>query len=88
MKLDKMVIANAGAMFTAIVWVVCRVLVALFPGSSKVLLGWWMHTVDLSQLPMARMTWAGFFVGGLTAVAFAWAGGWLLGWCWEKASKK
>ncbi|OGY18046.1 MAG: hypothetical protein A2784_05030 [Candidatus Chisholmbacteria bacterium RIFCSPHIGHO2_01_FULL_48_12] len=88
MKLDKMVLANATAMWMAIVWVVCRVLVGLFPGGSRVLLQWWVHSVNLGQLPVGRMTWTGFWAGGITAVALAWLGGWLFGWCWELASLK
>lgn len=88
MKLDKMVLANATALWMAIVWVVCRVLVGLFPGGGRVLLQWWVHSVNLGQLPMGQLTWTGFWAGGITAVALAWLGGWLFGWCWEKASKK
>ena len=88
MKLDKMAIANAVALWSAIAWVVCAGLVIVFPGLYGLVSRWWIHWLDLSKLNPAVMTLPKFVGGGATFVAVGWLSGWLFGWCWEKASKK
>ena len=86
MKHSKMAMANALALWAGIVWVICSVGVTVFPGL-KLLIGWWFHLVDVSNVGRA-VTMDGFLGGGITLMISAWLAGWLFGWCWELVSNK
>lgn len=85
MKLDKMVLAKASALWTGIVWVACSAAVKFLPGLSTALMMVWTHNLDLGKYGPRSVTLAGFIWGGITLTAFAWGAGWLFGWAWEKA---
>jgi hypothetical protein len=88
MKLDKMVIANAFALASAIVWVICSASVFLLPDLSMIIAGWWAHGLNLSPLGSFRLDLTNFLLGGVTLTLASWGTGYILGWSWEKVSKK
>jgi hypothetical protein len=87
MKLDKMVLANAFALTTAVLWVVCSAIVWVLPAFSLTVTRWWMHGLDISVMGNWNLTFTNFIVGGVTIVVSTWVTGWLFGWSWEKAGK-
>ena len=79
--------ANALAAVTGIVYVVCSLSVALFPGFSKVVGQSWFHGIDFGLI------WTGsprgnFLVGFVTAVIGTWLVGWAFAWVYNQFSKK
>ena len=86
MKLEKMVIANASALSTAILWIVCSIGVALLPDFVQTIRESMMHgAVATGSL---EITFGSFLMGGIALVVMAWVWGWVFGWAWEMASKK
>lgn len=88
MKLDKMVLANAFALATSILWVACSAFVFLFPRLSTTITNWWIHGLDISLLGSWSLTPTSFVLGGVTLVVSAWVTGWVFGWAWEWMSKR
>lgn len=86
MKLEKMVIANASALSTAILWTVCALGVALFPSLVETIREWIMHS-SVSTGPL-EVTFASYLLGGLSLVIISWIWGYVFGWAWEYVSKK
>ena len=79
--------ANALAAVTGIVYVVCSLSVALFPGFSKVVGQSWFHGMDIDLI------WTGsprgnFLLGFITAVIGMWLVGWAFAWVYNQFSKK
>lgn len=87
MKLDKIVLANAFALSTAIFWVICSAIVYLLPAFSLTVANWWMHGLDVSLMGNWNITFTNFIWGGITITASLWATGYIFGWAWEKMSK-
>jgi len=88
MKFDKIVLANAFALATVILWVVCSIFVFLLPSLSMEITGWWMHGLDLSSLGSFQLTITNFLIGGITLTIAFWVIGYIFGWSWEKMNKK
>lgn len=88
MKLHKMVLANAFGLATAISWAVCSVFVLFFPDLSMIIMGWWLHGMTLSLLGPFKLDLNNFLLGGITLTFSFWVVGYILGWSWEKVSKK
>lgn len=84
MKLTKNTLSNGFALATAILWVVCSVFVATFPGFSNTITQWWMHGMEVApyEITLSSVIW-----GGLTLMASAWLSGYILGWSLEVVSK-
>lgn len=87
MKLNEQTFANALAVLTGIVYVVCAILVALFPGFFKIVSQSWFHGIDLDLI------WTGsprgnFIFGFITAVIGAWLAGWAFAWLYNQFTKK
>ena len=75
--------ANALAAVTGIVYVVCSLSVALFPGFSKVVGQSWFHGMDIDLI------WTGsprgnFLLGFITAVIGMWLVGWAFAWVYNQ----
>jgi hypothetical protein len=86
MKLDKMAIANAAALSTAILWTICSIGVALLPNFVQSMREWMMHgSIATSAL---EVTFGSFLMGGILLVVIAWVWGYVFGWAWEYVSKK
>ncbi len=86
MKLNEQAFANASAILTGLVYLVCSLLVALFPEFFRIVGQSWFHGVDLSLI------WTGtprgnFVLGFITAVVGTWLTGWAFAWVYNKLSK-
>lgn len=88
MKLEKTTIANALALTTAIIWVVCSAFVFLLSDLSMTITNWWVHGLNLSVLGSFKLDLANFLLGGITLTLSFWGIGYVFGWSWEKVSKK
>jgi len=80
MKLTKNNLANSLALATAILWVLCTGLVAVFPDFSYTVTQWWMHGMEIAKF---NLDWNNFVWGGLTITASFWIVGYVLGWSLE-----
>ena len=90
MKIEKITFANALALTTLIVWVVCSAFVAILPGLYMRAGGWWMHMnysslTSLGMWPMMSMN--GIFFGGFTMVIAAWIAVYIFVWIYEQLGK-
>lgn len=72
-----MATANAAGMTTAVVYVVCRVLVWLFPDWFFVVAQSWFHGMELTKLGVQSLTMGNFVLGLVTATVSAWLVGYL-----------
>ena len=88
MILEKMVLANALALATAILWFLCSAFVLLFPVLSMSITLWLMHVMKISVMGNWNLNLANFILGGLTISGSAWVSGFVFGWSWEKISKR
>lgn len=70
-------IPNALAATTAIVYVVCRVLIGLFPDVSFVVAQSWFHGIELSQLGERNLTVGSFVLGIISSTVTAWVVGYI-----------
>lgn len=88
MKSGKIALANALALTTAILWVVCSLLIVVFPAAALTVTTWWMHGLALSSMGTWNLTWGNVLLGGITLMVAAWLIAYLFGWCWETVSGK
>lgn len=88
MKLDKIVLANASALATAILWTICSIFVWLLPNFAFTVSQWWMHGLDISIMGNWNLTLTNFIAGGITLIISAWVTGYVFGWAWKKTSGK
>ncbi|MCG2691749.1 DUF5676 family membrane protein [Microgenomates group bacterium] len=86
MKLEKNILANAFALATTILWILCALFVVLLPDLSMTVVKWWMHGMDVTALGAWSLDLANFLLGGLALVISAWVSGYIFGWAWEKVS--
>jgi hypothetical protein len=77
MKHDPISTAHAAGATTAIVYVVCRFLVGLFPDGMFNLAQSWLHGIELQRLSSWNPTTGNFLLGLITASVFAWLTGYL-----------
>ncbi len=71
MKKEKIVLANALALTAAILWVVCSLLIAVFPAFALTVTTWWMHGLALSAMGTWNLTWSNVLLGGETLIVAA-----------------
>lgn len=88
MKTDKMVLANAFGLTIGITYVVCRLLVTLFPELAMQITKSWFHLIDLSKISGNDLNLGLFVLGLLSSVVTAWLFGYLLGWSIEYFARK
>ncbi|MBI2405437.1 hypothetical protein HYV21_00065 [Candidatus Microgenomates bacterium] len=86
MKLNEQAFANASAILTGLVYLVCSLLVALFPDFFRIVSQSWFHGINLETI------WTGsargnFLLGLITAVVGTWLTGWAFAWVYNKLSK-
>lgn len=86
-NMKELAFANALAAITAIVYVVCSLLVVVFPGFFKLVSQSWFHGIDIGLI------WTGsprgnFLVGFVTAVVGMWLAGRVFAWLYNQFSKK
>ena len=72
MKHQPMATANAAAVTTALVYIVCALAVALFPDFTMSVARSWFHGIDLSKISAWNFSADSLVLGFVTAVAYAW----------------
>ena len=77
MKHDPMTTANAVAATTAIIYVICRLLVGLFPAASFTVAQSWFHGIQLTQLGTWNLTFSNLLLGVISSTVLAWLVGYL-----------
>lgn len=77
MKLKEYLVANVLAVTTAIVFVVCRILVGFFPDASFAVAQSWFHGIELSKLSSWNLTTSAFILGLVSSTITAWVIGYI-----------
>ena len=77
MKHEPTATANAAGTTTAIVYVICRILVSLFPDLMFTIAQSWFHTTALSKLGSWNLTIGSFISGFVSATLTAWVIGYV-----------
>jgi len=88
MKFTKEVLANAFALSIGVTYIVCRLLVSLFPGLFLQITKSWFHLIDLSKISGTDLGVGLFILGLVSSTISAWLFGYLLGWSIEYFNKK
>lgn len=70
-------IPNALAVTTAIIYVLCRLLVGLFPDASFAIAQSWFHGIALSRLGAWNLTTESFILGIMSSTVTAWIVGFI-----------
>lgn len=70
-------IANALAVTTAIIYILCRVLVGLFPDASFAIAQSWLHGIELSKSNTWNLTFVSFMLGLVSSTITAWVIGYI-----------
>lgn len=74
----------AFALTAGVVYVVCAILVALWPQQSISFFGSWFHGVDLTKIAVApQITIVSFVVGLISVIIFAYLVGALYAWAYN-----
>lgn len=76
-KSNALIIANTTAVTTAIVFLVCRIGVGLFPDLSFTLAQSWFHGIELTKLGSWSLTMESFVLGLVSTTIGAWLVGYL-----------
>ncbi|MBI2019198.1 hypothetical protein HYS95_00835 [Candidatus Daviesbacteria bacterium] len=71
------VIPNALAVTTAIVYVACLILVALFPDASFAVARSWFHGIELTKTAALEITASSVITGLISSGVTAWVIGWI-----------
>lgn len=79
--------ANALAVVTGGLFVVCRLLAVVAPDLLRNLGQTWFHSYDLSVLPVASLGLGDFVFGLITIVALGWIVGYFLAWVYNRSGK-
>lgn len=77
MKNQSYAIPHALAATTAIVYVLCRLLVGLFPDISFTIAQSWFHGISLSKQGAWNLTLSSFIVGVVSSAVTAWIIGYI-----------
>jgi len=75
MKNQSYAIQNALAVTTAIIYVLCRLLV--FPNEFFAIAQSWFHGVEFSRLDVGNLTMSAFIVGLISSTITAWVVGYI-----------
>lgn len=88
MKHNPIGTANATAVTTAVVYIICRMLVGLFPKISMNVAQSWFHGIDISKISAWNLSTESFILGIISATIFAWLVGYLFANLYNYFSKK
>ncbi|MDO8573482.1 MAG: DUF5676 family membrane protein [Candidatus Daviesbacteria bacterium] len=72
MKTQSYAIPNALAVTTAIIFVLCRILVGLFPDISFSIAQSWFHGIELGKAGAWNLTFGSFVLGLISSTITAW----------------
>mgnify|MGYP001589630869 CR=1 FL=1 len=70
-------IPNALAVTTVIIYVLCRVLVGLFPDISFAIAQSWFHGIEISKSGAWNLTMSSFLLGLISSTITAWIVGYI-----------
>lgn len=70
-------IPNSLAVTSAIIYVLCRVLVGLFPDASFTIAQSWFHGIELGKLGAWNLTLESFVLGIISSAITAWIVGYI-----------
>lgn len=88
MKHSPKATANAAATTVAIIYIVCRVGVSLFPDLSMTIAQSWFHGIQLTQLNELNFSLDSFLLGLVTSTIGAWLVGYLFASLYNYFAKK
>ncbi|MEK7177989.1 MAG: DUF5676 family membrane protein [Patescibacteria group bacterium] len=88
MKHNPNVTANAVAVTTAIIYIVCRVGVSLFPDLSMTIAQSWFHGIQLTQISELNFSLGSFILGLVTLTVGTWLVGYLFANLYNYFAKK
>lgn len=77
MKFNPTALANTFAITTGIFFVLCRVLVGLFPGMMFTIAQSWFHGIALTKFDSSGLTMSAFLTGLISSMVLAWVTGYL-----------
>lgn len=77
MKSQSYVVPNALAVTTAVLFVICRVLVGLFPDASYAIAQSWFHGIGINQTGSWDLTLVSFITGLVSITVVAWVIGYI-----------
>lgn len=77
MKHAPIATANAAAVTAGVVYIVCRILVGLFPDISFSIAQSWFHDIALTKLDTSSLTPGSFILGIVSSVITVWIIGYL-----------
>lgn len=77
MKNQSYVIPNTLAVTTLIVYVLCRLMVGLFPDNSIIIAQSWFHGIAFSKLDSSSLTMNSFILGIVSSTITAWIIGYI-----------
>lgn len=88
MKHNPKATANAVGVTTAIVFVVCRILIGLFPDLSFAIAQSWFHGIALSKLDTFSLTFSSFVLGLISSTTTAWVIGYIFAKVYNSFAKR
>lgn len=88
MKHHPIATANASAITTAIVFLVCRVGFAIAPDLSMQIARSWFHGIDISRISALNLSTESFVLGLVTATLGAWLVGYIFAVTYNYFTKK
>ncbi len=77
MKHEPNATANAAVVTVAIIYVICRVAVTLFPDLTMTVAQSWFHGLEISQVSQGNLSLGSFILGLATITVGAWLTGYL-----------
>lgn len=84
MKRNVMATANALAIVTAVVYIVCRLAFFAAPDLSLLVAQSWFHGISIGTLGVPEVTTESFILGFVTATGAAWLVGYYFAWTYNK----
>ncbi len=88
MKFNEKAFANTLAVFVSVVYLFCRLGIALFPQFSMTIARSWFHGFDMERFWAPRAFAEDFILGLVTAAFFSWIAGWLFASFYNYFSKR
>lgn len=88
MKHNPKATANAVGVTTAIVFVVCRILVGLFPDLSFAIAQSWLHGIQLTKLEAWDLSFPSLLLGLISSAITAWIIGYIFAIIYNSFAKK
>lgn len=77
MKKDPNATANASAVTVAVFYIVCRLLIWIFPGLMITISQSWFHLTGLNEITAWNLTLGSFILGLFTTTLSAWTAGYI-----------